>query len=115
MTALSEKTTTIGNETFVLKCTLDAFRRIPATLGGFVGVFSNLASADVDGAAFIIAAATGKGGDFAEQERIASLMFANGLSSALFNDLTAYIQLLQNGGRPIKKSGTEANDVSAGE
>ena len=33
---MAEVTLNLGGETFVLKCTLDAFRTIPAALGGFV-------------------------------------------------------------------------------
>lgn len=110
MTSLGEKQITIGNEVFTLKCTLDAFRRIPATLGGFVGVFNNLATADVDGAAFIIAVATGKGGNLKEQERIAGLMFEAGLSPEFFDALTDYVQRLRNRGQPMKQNGTEGQE-----
>lgn len=112
MTSLGEKQITIGSESFMLKCTLDAFRRIPSTMGGFVGVFNNLATADPDGAAFIIAAATGKGGDLKEINRIAELLFKVGLSSDLFNELTDYVQMLRNKGQPMN---SEAQSGTAGE
>ena len=96
---MSQVILTIGGESFALKCTLDAFRTIPANLGGFVGAFNALASADVNTCAFIIAAATGKALDFKEHERVASKMFEEGLDRPLFDKLTEYVKLLQNGGK----------------
>lgn len=106
---MSEVKLTLGDESFVLKCTLDAFRTVPAALGGFVGAFNSLASADVNTCVFIVAAGTGKANDFKEHRRIAELMFADGLSASLFETLTEYVKLLQNGGR------REAPNGSAGE
>jgi hypothetical protein len=106
---MAEVTLKLGGETFTLKCTLDAFRTIPANLNGFVGAFGSLASADVNTCVFIIATATGKTRDFKEHERIAGLLFANGLDRDLFDVLTAYVKMLQNGGK------AEAPNGSAGE
>jgi hypothetical protein len=103
---------TLGDETFTLKCTLDAFRSIPATLGGFVGVFNNLASGDVEGVAYIIAAATGKGNNAKERERIAAKMFSVGLTSELYTTVTDYVNLLQNGGKPYREA---QGETSSGE
>lgn len=106
---MAEVALKLGGETFVLKCTLEAFRTIPASLNGFVGAFGSLASADVDTCVFIIAAATGKTRDFKEHERIAGLLFDQGLDRDLFDVLTNYVKMLQNGGK------TEAPKGSAGE
>lgn len=106
---MAEVVLKLGSETFVLKCTLEAFRAIPASLNGFVGAFGSLASADVDTCIFIIAAATGKTRDFKEHERIAGLLFEQGLNRDLFDVLTTYVKMLQNGGR------AEAPNGSAGE
>ena len=106
---MAEVNLSLNGEAFVLKCTLDAFRTIPANLGGFVGAFGNLANADVDTCIFIIAAATGKARDFKEQERIGALLFEQGLNRDLFDALTGYVKLLQNGGK------AEAPKGSAGE
>lgn len=96
---MSEVILTIGGESFRLRCTLDAFRVIPANLGGFVGAYGALSSADVNTCVFIIAAATGKATDFKEHERIAGRIFEQGLDKELFDKLTEYIKLLQNGGK----------------
>jgi hypothetical protein len=102
----------IGSRSFALECTLDAFRSIPSALGGFVGAFNKLASADVETCVYIIAAATGKARDFDEQNNIAALIFANGLDKNLFDTLTRYVTLLQNGG---KASVDQPNGASSGE
>lgn len=96
---------TLGSETFALKCTLDAFRSIPRGLDGFIGAFGKLTQADVDSCVFIIASGTGKGGDFKEHERIAGLLFENGLSGVL-TPLSTYLTLLQGGGAKREASGT---------
>jgi hypothetical protein len=106
---MAEVALTVGGETFVLKCTLNAFRTIPATLGGFVGAFNALASADVNTCVFIIAAGVGKPADFKEHERIAEVLFREGLDKGLFDKLAEYVKLLQNGGK------SEAPNGSAGE
>lgn len=93
----------IAGEEFDLKCTLEAFRTIPATLGGFVGTFNNLAQADPETCSFIIAAATGKGRDMKERERIAGLLFKAGLSAEVIGTLTEYVQMLSNGGKVPSK------------
>ena len=102
---MSEVLVDIGGETFALKCTLDAFRSIPAALGGFVGTFGNLANADVNTCVYIVAVATGKKNDFAEHERIAGLMFKDGLDGQMFDKLTSYVKLLQNGGKVREAAG----------
>jgi hypothetical protein len=109
---MSEVVLNLGGESFRLRCTLDAFRTIPANLGGFVGAFGALSSADVNTCAFIIAAATGKAADFKEHERIAGKMFEQGLEKELFDKLTEYVRLLQNGGK-VKTS--EEPNGTAGE
>lgn len=109
---MADVTLNLGGETFILKCTLNAFRTVPAALGGFVGAFNALASADVNTCVFIIAAATGKPADFKEHERIAERIFAAGLDQELFEKLTEYVKLLQNGG---KAKTAEAPNGSAGE
>ncbi len=96
---MSEILVTIGGETFALKCTLDAYRSFQSALGGFLGAFNRLATADVETCVYIVAAATGKKSDFAEHERIAGLMFKDGLDGKMFDLLTSYIKLLQNGGK----------------
>lgn len=106
---MAEVALKIGGETFALKCTLEAFRTIPANFNGFVGAFGSLASADVNTCVFIIATATGKMQDFKEHERIAGLLFDQGLDRDLFDTLTKYVKMLQNGGK------AEAPKGSAGE
>lgn len=96
---MSDTIVEIGGEKFTLKCTLDAFRSIPSALGGFLGAFNRLATADVETCVYIVAAATGSKSDFAEHERIAGLMFKDGLDGKMFDALTNYVKLLQNGGK----------------
>jgi hypothetical protein len=108
---MAEVVLTVGGESFRLRCTLDAFRVIPANLGGFVGAFNAIASADPGTCAFIVAAATGKAADFKEHERILGRMFDEGLDKPLFDKITEYVKLLQNGGK-VK---TEAPGAPAGE
>lgn len=103
---MAEVALKIGGETFVLRCTLDAFRTIPANLNGFVGAFGALASADVDTCIFIIAAATGKTRDSKEHDRIGALLFEQGLDRELFDNLTRYVKMLQNGGKAEAPKGT---------
>lgn len=105
----AEVTLKLGDETFILKCTLDAFRTIPAALGGFVGAFQHLANADVDTCILIVAAATGNTRNAKEHDRIANLLFSQGLDRTLFDTLTEYVNMLKNGGR------TEAPGGTAGE
>lgn len=109
---MAEVTLNLGGETFILKCTLDAFRTIPAALGGFVGAFNAIASADVNTCVFIIAAGIGKANNAKEHERIAGKMFAEGLDKDMFDAIAEYVTLLQNGGR--KKTAEDPNG-SAGE
>ena len=96
---------TIGTQTYALECTLDAFRSIPSALGGFTGTYAKLASADPDTCVFIIAAAIGKARDFEAQNVIADVLFKAGLDKNLFDTLTKYVGLLQNGGK-TKSPGT---------
>lgn len=113
MKSLGEMSVTIGGEEFVLKCTLDAFRSIPATLGGFVGTFGQLAQAEPESCAFIVAAATGKGRDMKERERIAGLMFTGGgLNAETISSLTDYVRMLNNGGKlPTAATDDEGDDA----
>ena len=108
---MSEVVLNVGGETFVLKCTLDAFRVIPAQLGGFVGAYHALTTGDPNTCVFIIAAATGKATDMKAHEHIAGRIFADGLGPAVISKCTEYVLLLQHGG----KVRTEAPNGSAGE
>lgn len=102
----AEVSLTLGDETFVLKCTVEAFRNIPAALGGFVGAFQHIANADVDTCILIIAVATGNARNAKEHDRIANLLFKQGLDRSVFDKMAEYVLLLQNGGRQEAPSGT---------
>lgn len=108
MAGSGETLVNIGDETFVLKCTLDAFRTIPAHLDGFIGAFSKLAQASPDACIVIIAAGTGKARDFKEHDRIAGLLFENGLANVI-PVLTQYVDFLSSGG--MKRAEAQSGDA----
>lgn len=97
----SEILVKVGNETFVLKRTLEAYRSVPAQLDGFVGAYAKMGQANPDVCAFVIAAGVGKPLDFAERDRIASLLYEHDVTEVL-KPLTAYIDLLMSGSNAKK-------------
>lgn len=108
---MSQVNLTIGGETFALKCTLDAFRTIPAALGGFVGAFNAMQTADVNTIVFVIAAGIGKASSAKEHDRIAELIFKDGLEPETISKVSEYVLLLKDGGK-VK---SEAQSDAAGE
>jgi len=96
----------LAGETFSLRCTLGAFKAIPAQFGGFVGAFRRLAEVDVEAAAFMIAAGTGKQKNSKERDRILERLFEGGLEDAL-PKLTEYLSLLSAGGAKRQEAQSE--------
>jgi len=98
----------LAGETFILRCTLDAFREVPARFDGFVGALRRLGVADVDATAHMIAIGIGKGRNQRERERIAGKLFEAGLDDAL-SKLTEWIGLLSAGGKRREEAPAEGN------
>lgn len=99
----------LDGEIFSLRCTLLAFKEIPAQFGGFVGAFRRLAEVDIDASAQMIAIATGKPKNSKERERIVEKLFEAGLEDAL-PKLTEYLSLLSAGGAKRKEAQSEAGE-----
>jgi hypothetical protein len=103
---------TIGPETFVLKCTLNAFITIPAQLNGFKGAAERLQVSDPFAFATVISTGAGNPYDAKEQERIMGLLFDHGFGGSSVRDkLVEYVGLLVVGG----KIRAEAQSEVAGE
>lgn len=95
---MSEIEIDLDGETFSLSCTLGAFKAVSEHFSGFVGAFRALAEVNIDAAAYIIAAGTGKQRNAKERERIVERLFEGGLEDAL-PKLTEYLSLLSAGGK----------------
>lgn len=103
---------TIGAESFVLKCTLNAFITIPSQLNGFQGAAERIQVSDPFAFATVISTATGKPYDAKEQERILAALFEHGFDGTKVRDnLLEYVGLLVVGG----KVRAEAQSEAAGE
>jgi hypothetical protein len=112
MNALGDVVVIIGQESFVLKCTLNAFITIPSHLNGFKGASERLQASDPSAFATVISTATGKPYDVKEHQRIIDLLFENGFGGTSVRDkLLEYVGLLVVGG----KVRAEAQSEVAGE
>lgn len=109
---MTDVVVTIGPESFVLKCTLNAFMTLPAQLNGFQGAAERLQVSDPFAFATVISTASGKPYDVKEQERVLALLFEHGFDGTKVRDkLLEYVGLLVVGG----KVRAEAQSEPAGE
>lgn len=93
-----EVSLTLGDETYILRPTLNAIRTLSRAHGGLRPALQTLFNQEFDGVVSIIK--IGAGVPDRDEKALAAKVYAAGMNDATLMPLVEYLKVLMNGGKP---------------
>lgn len=113
MTTLNdgEVVITLGEREYVLRPTLNAIRTLSRQNGGMQAVFQHIVRRNFDGLVSIIK--VGASVPDKDDTDLAQRVFRAGINDKLMMPLVDYLQILENGGKPLQKANPVTDEPPA--